>query len=100
MRTKHKRIILLIQLIILGVVVFVISGILGMIALVLGAVSAEEVITYFEGLISGESLLIGTTFLKMNWKRIIEDFWDWMEGNDEDDKVSTRLGEYKKLLRK
>jgi len=102
MRLKHRRIILLIQLLIVGVLVFVVSGIIGLTAFILGEISISGLLSYFEGLLTGESLIIGGTFLKMRWKKIIDDFWDWIEGNDDSPpEVSTkRISELKKLLRK
>jgi hypothetical protein len=101
MRTRHKRILLLLQLAIVGVLVFAISGIIGFSAYLLGQVSVEELITYFEGLLTGESLVIGGTFLKISWKKIVDDFWDWIEGNDEPELVSKqKIAELKKMLRR
>lgn len=99
MRTRHKHILILAQLVILGVIVFGISGTLGLVAMILGEISIPELLAYFEGLLTGESLVIGGTFLKMNWKKIVDDFWDWIEGKDEPI-LNQKIDELRRLLRK
>ena len=93
---------MLIQFLILGVIVFSISGALGLVALILGEISIAELLAYFEGIITGESLILGGTFLRLNWKKIVEDFWDWIEGNDGDSEVvsEAKIEELKKLIRR
>lgn len=99
MRTRNKHILILAQLVILGVIVFAISGTFGLVAMILGEISIPELLAYFEGLLTGESLVIGGTFLKMNWKKIVDDFWDWIEGKDEHI-LNQKIDELRRLLRK
>lgn len=97
MRKKHRIALLTLQLCIVATVILLISGVVGAVAYLLGQLSMEELITYFESVTIGDSLfVVGGVWLKRNWEKIME----LIEGKDEPIINQKKIDELRKLLRK
>lgn len=97
MRKRHRIALLTLQLCIVATVILLISGVVGAVAYLLGQVSIDELIAYFEGVTIGDSLfVVGGVWLKRNWEKIME----LIEGKDEPIINQKKIDELRKLLRK
>jgi arginine exporter protein ArgO len=96
-KRKRKIVLLTLQICVVATVILIVSGLVGMLAYLIGAISWEELVTYFEGVTIGDSIFVfGGTWLKRNWEKLME----IIEGTEEPIINQKKIDELRKLLRK
>ena len=100
MRPAHKKILKLVQVLVVSVILVAVSGVVAALAYILGTITIDEFVEYFIGMFVGTSMLVaGGKWLKKEWERLM----DRIEGNDDNGDVvfsEAKLKQLKSLLRK
>ena len=101
MKQAHKKLLKLIQIVVVTAVIVTVSGTIAGLGVLFGALTIDEYADYVIGLMVGSSLVVvGGRWLKKEWDILM----DKIEGNDDkpSDLISRqdKIEELKRLLRK